>query len=289
MKYVLVTGGYGFIGGHLLRRLIAQPDVEKIQVIDNETEGFVQLNKDILHVSGKGVEFPLYLTKPDTIFHLAAASHVDSVNGHPISALDNVEAMHDTLRRARECSARLIVLSTDEVYGETWQHSPGRTYSPLLPSSPYSASKAACDMLVHGWHKTYGVNAVIVRAGNNYGDGQHKSKFIPKLIDCIKRGEEFPMYGNGDYYRSWQHVNFTVEFLIRAAINPAYRGIEHATQINQYLSNMQIVEQLQDRGIPVRVKHVPDRPAHDKSYYCLPTFHFEDNNPKLIDYIVSQL
>lgn len=292
MKNVLVTGGYGFIGGHLLRRLIETPEVEKVCVIDNFSEGS-NLDNHTLHTNS--VKFT-YHADYDTILHLAAASHVDSVNSHGALALANVKIAKHAINLTKSSNARLIVLSTDEVYGETWPHTPARPSFPLNPSSPYSGSKAACDMLAIGFAKTYGMDVRIVRAGNNYGTGQHKSKLIPKLIDRIKRGESFPLYGNGRYWRSWQHVDFTVECLMHEALDTGRRThakIAHSTSGAQYLSNIEIAERLA-KSAGLKYHFVDDRPAHDQSYYCETSYPAIESSivqtrPNVVDFILSQL
>ncbi|MCG7506287.1 dTDP-glucose 4,6-dehydratase [Mesorhizobium retamae] len=237
-RRILVTGGAGFIGSALCRRLIAEGytvcNADKLTYASNlanlasvETHpaySFVELdivdNRPLLSV------FRSF--QPDAVLHLAAESHVDrSISNAPIFVQTNVVGTTVMLDAAltywnengRTPTFRFVHVSTDEVYGDLPLEGGRFTEdTPYNPSSPYSASKAASDFMAAAWCRTYGLPVVISNCSNNYGPYQNIEKLIPLMIDKAVRGEQLPVYGKGLNVRDWLHVDDHVEGLERVML-----------------------------------------------------------------------
>ncbi|MGA1170449.1 MAG: dTDP-glucose 4,6-dehydratase, partial [Ilumatobacteraceae bacterium] len=220
MRY-LVTGGAGFIGSHYVRSLLdgsLGSDVAHITVLDKLTYA-----GNLANLSGV-VDDPRYsfvqgdicdgqlldevIPGHDVVINFAAETHVDrSISGPQDFVMTNVvgtQSLFDACRR--HSTPRVVHIGTDEVYGSiesgSWTED-----SPLEPNSPYAASKAAAEMLVRAYHRTYGMNVSSTRCSNNYGPYQYPEKVIPLFVTNLIDGLNVPLYGDGLNVRDWLHVD----------------------------------------------------------------------------------
>ena len=242
---VLVTGGAGFIGGALVRRLLRDTgatvfnldklgyasDLTSIELTLAELGPSAQgrhqlLRADLAHTEATAAA--VQQADPDLVFHLAAESHVDrSISGPGAFIESNVQgtfhllqavrAHWEQLPRERQERFRLHHISTDEVFGSLGPTGRFSETTPYDPRSPYSASKAASDHLVRAWHHTYGLPVVLTNCSNNYGPWQFPEKLIPVVILKAVAGEPIPLYGDGQNVRDWLYVEDHVEALLLAA------------------------------------------------------------------------
>ena len=269
---VLVTGGAGFIGSQFVRRLAAQG--EHVHVLDKLTYAGNRANLE-------GVEHEFFqgdIADPDAvaraadgvdaIVNFAAETHVDrSIMGPAEFILTDVLGTQVLLDYARHHDIRHLQVSTDEVYGDIPSGAePCTEDAPLRPSSPYSASKAGGDMQVLAYVRTYGIDALITRGANTYGPRQYPEKFLPLFITNAFEGKHLPVYGDGRQSREWLHVEDHC-----AAIEIALRGGGTGEVYNvggQERENMEVVRRILDltSASPDLVRHVEDRPGHDRRY-----------------------
>lgn len=219
---ILVTGGLGFIGKHFVRRCLAHGHF--VRNIDNvgyaadhavNSEFTAFPNYRFINADIRDLDF---LPQCDVIVNFAAESHVDNaISNSRRFCMTNVLGVQNLLELVRHKMAaerpRFIQVSTDEVYGDISNGAHGEN-DMLVPSNPYAATKAAADMLVKSWGRTYGIAWNIVRPTNNYGLHQYPEKLIPKSVWRMKRGVPAIMHGDGSYVRSWLHTEDTVEALL---------------------------------------------------------------------------
>lgn len=215
IKNYLVTGGLGFIGSYVIDELLKLGDSVRITNVDKLGVGSDRSNiKDDYRVTNLYMdiaenEFIKHLPKIDFIIHLAAESHVDRSITDPLTFIDsNVRGTANILEIAKKNGARMVHVSTDEVYGHLLPGEPPFTEEhPLKPRSPYSASKASSDLLALSYVNTYGTDVSITRCCNNYGPRQHSEKLIPTVVRSIVKGFAVPVYGTGENIREWIHAN----------------------------------------------------------------------------------
>src|SRR6266568_2667237 len=222
---LLITGGAGFIGSNVIQHLVDSPEIERLVNLDCLTYAGHLINLEEVSSHPKYVFERVDLRdKAATlevmqrhsitqVMHLAAESHVDrSITGPGDFIHTNVVGTFNLLEACRATWSktagprRFHHVSTDEVYGSLGATGFFTETTPLAPSSPYSASKAAADMLVQAYHHTFRLNAVITRCSNNYGPYQFPEKLIPLFITNLLRNEPVPVYGNGLNVRDWIHV-----------------------------------------------------------------------------------
>ena len=220
-KTILITGGAGFIGSHVVKRFVTlYPGYHIINLdkltycgdLDNlkevaHAENYTFIKGDICDNKFLKSLFEEY--KPEAIIHLAAESHVDnSIDNPNVFIQTNVVGTCNLLNMAVKYNVeRFYHVSTDEVYGDLeLEDSPFVETTPYNPNSPYSASKASSDHFVRAYGSTYNLNYVISNCSNNYGPNQYPEKLIPKVIKSIIKKETIPVYGKGDNIRDWLYV-----------------------------------------------------------------------------------
>jgi dTDP-glucose 4,6-dehydratase len=268
---VLVTGGAGFIGSHFVRRLIAVG--EQVVVLDKLTYAGNPANLD-------GVEVELGvgdISDPGSVAHwgagcdavvnFAAETHVDrSILGAREFVQTNVLGTQTLLEWARETGARLVHVSTDEVYGDLEGGDRSLETDPLHPSSPYSASKAGGDLLVAAYVRTYGVNASVTRGANTYGPRQHPEKLIPLFVTNALDGLPLPVYGDGRQRREWLHAAdhcAAVELVLREGVAGEVYNVG-----GEEFANLEVTHRIVELtgADPGLITHVDDRSGHDRRY-----------------------
>ena len=275
---ILVTCGAGFIGSHFVRKLLTVDSVQKIVIIDNlsyagRRENMLDfLNDDkVTFVEGDINDFELVsglLTDLTHIVNFAAESHVDrSIQDSSVFIRTNVLGTHTLLTAAKkQNNVRFLQVSTDEVYGSIDEGEWDET-CPLLPNSPYSASKASADLLVRSFHITHGLDTVITRCSNNYGPFQFPEKLIPLSIIKLLKGDKIEIYGNGLNVRDWLHVSDHCQGIYLALLNGS-SGATYNFGGKSEKSNLDIARFIleymnQDRE---NIKFVADRKGHDFRY-----------------------
>ena len=213
--HVLVTGGAGFIGSNFVRRIVdgSLSGIDHVTVLDKLTYAGTLTNLEMLPIEsfefvqgdiGDSDLVNSLASRHDAIVNFAAESHVDrSITGARDFVVTNVLGTQNLLDSALRNGVRSFVqISTDEVYGTIDEGSWHEDF-PLLPNSPYSASKAAADLLVRSYHRTFGIDTRITRCSNNYGPHQFPEKVIPLFVTNLIDGKKLPIYGKGLNVRDW--------------------------------------------------------------------------------------
>ena len=278
---VLVTGGAGFIGSNLVRLLRRERPEWTVVNLDKLTyagnaESIADLREDPRHVFVRGdianaelVEHLIRNHGVTAVLNLAAESHVDrSILGPGIFVETNVSGTQVLLEAARQAGVkRFLQVSTDEVYGSLGATGKFSESSPLRPSSPYSASKAAADLLALAYGHTFGMEVLITRCSNNYGPYQFPEKLIPLMIANALEGRKLPVYGDGMQIRDWIHVEDHCQALLLALERGKPGEVYNIGSDNEW-PNIQIVGRLLEiLGKPRElIEHVKDRPGHDRRY-----------------------
>ncbi|MGH3676722.1 MAG: dTDP-glucose 4,6-dehydratase [Mycobacterium sp.] len=277
---LLVTGGAGFIGANFVHGAV---DEHAVTVLDALTyagsrESLAPVSDDIRLVQGDVSDAELVsklIAEADAVVHFAAETHVDNALADPEPFLHtNVIGTYTVLEAVRQHGVRLHHVSTDEVYGDLTLDEPGRftESTPYNPSSPYSSTKAAADMLVRAWVRSYGVRATISNCSNNYGPYQHVEKFIPRQVTNVLTGRRPKLYGGGANVRDWIHVddhNSAVwRILDDGQIGRTYLIGSDGERAN--LSVMRTLLAMMGRD-PDDFDRVPDRAGHDMRYAIDPS------------------
>lgn len=295
-KNILITGGAGFIGSHVVRRFVDQFSEERIYNLDaltyagnleNLTDVEDEPNYSFIQADITDLEAMRRLFRKNDIshvVHLAAESHVDrSIHDPLIFIRSNICGTANLLQAARETwgdqanrnDQLFYHVSTDEVYGSLGDTGMFTETTPYDPRSPYSASKAASDHLVRSWHHTYGMPIVISNCSNNYGPNQFPEKLIPLFINNIKKSNPLPVYGAGSNVRDWLYVEDHA-----SAIETVFRHGQSGTTYNigghNEWSNLELIHVICDRmdeklGRPSGsarklITFVKDRSGHDFRY-----------------------
>jgi dTDP-glucose 4,6-dehydratase len=279
---VLVTGGAGFVGSHLVHHLQDQFPQWNIEVVDHlgRASDVRRLRPDTklivqdLSVTSEGLD------AYDLIFHLAAESHVDFSIREPVGAIrNNVMATAHVLELARRTNpVAVFMVSTDEVYGPTSCPNGFQEWDRHLPSNPYSASKAASEDIAVAYWRTYGVPVVITGTTNNFGERQATEKFLPKAIGCLLSGRQVPIHAGST--RIWLHARKHADGLAFLATKYLREGVGrfpredrppkyHIAQ-GKELSPLELADRVaQLLGVPLRYQFVDfhiTRPGHDLRY-----------------------
>lgn len=280
--HLLVTGGAGFIGSNFVRKVIsgAYPGSaqHKVTVLDALTyagnkENLAEVNTspNYSFVHGDITDTDLVndlITKVDAVVHFAAESHVDrSITGSREFIMTNVVGTHTLLEAARRADIQKFVhVSTDEVYGSITEGSWDEE-RPLLPNSPYSASKASSDLLVRAYHRTHKLDVNITRCSNNYGPYQFPEKVIPLFITNLMDGKKVPLYGDGLNIRDWLHVDDHCRGIYMVLTN-GRSGETYNIGGGTELTNKELTGLLLDASGSTweMVERVEDRKGHDLRY-----------------------
>jgi dTDP-glucose 4,6-dehydratase len=280
---LLVTGGAGFIGANFVHAAVRDFPGDSVTVLDALTyagsrESLQPVSGDVRLVEGDVADPDLVdalVAESDAVVHFAAETHVDNSLSDPHPFLHtNVIGTFTVLEAVRRHGVRLHHVSTDEVYGDLGLDEPRRftEHTPYNPSSPYSATKAASDMLVRAWVRSYGVRATISNCSNNFGPFQHVEKFIPRQITNILTGRRPKLYGTGANVRDWIHVddhNDAVRRILEAG-EPGRTYLIGADCERSNLVVMQEILTLMGRA-PDDFDHVTDRAGHDLRYAIDPS------------------
>ncbi len=268
---VLVTGGCGFIGSHFVRRLLGNGD--EVVVLDkltyaaegNNLEGVCEpIEGDI--VSRKAVQAAA--TGCDAIVNFAAETHVDrSILGATDFGRTEFTGTQVLLEVARERAIRLVQVSTDEVYGDVEVGRSSAETDPVHPSSPYSVAKAAGDLWIPAYVRTFDADALVTRGSNTYGPNQYPEKLIPLFVTNALDGLPLPLYGDGRQRRDWLHVDdhcAAIELVLREGQSGRIYNIGAGDE----RENLEIASRILElTGAPAELlRHVDDRPGHDRRY-----------------------
>lgn len=299
---VLITGGGGFIGGAVIRKLLKDSNfiiynLDKMGYASNLNSinnVLLNLNSDkekrhkLLKVdltNFSETNSAMKYANPDLIMHLAAESHVDRSIEGPRKFIDNnilgtfnlLEAARDhyeNLSFERKKVFRFHHISTDEVFGTLGKEGKFNENTKYDPRSPYSASKASSDNLVNAWLHTYGVPSLITNSSNNYGPWQYQEKLIPKIIINALNNKEIPIYGDGGNIRDWLYVEDHAEALVEV-LTKGRIGEKYCIGANEEKTNNLIVNKIcdfLDEKVPRSnsyknlITYVQDRLGHDKRY-----------------------
>jgi len=298
---LLVTGGAGFIGSNLIQHVIGQPGITRLVNLDCLTYAGHLANLRAVERHPKYVFEKVDLRDKAEVLrvvrqhaithvmHLAAESHVDrSISGPGDFIHTNIVGTFHLLEAVRECwlspksevgSAQPEVkfhhVSTDEVYGSLGATGYFTETTPYAPNSPYSASKAASDLLVRAYHHTYGLPAVITNCSNNYGPFQFPEKLIPVVIQKVLARQPIPVYGDGLNVRDWLYVEDHCAALWQVLTRGAHGETYNVGGHNEW-ANLRIVELICDTVDELRpalgghsrqlITFVRDRPGHDRRY-----------------------
>jgi dTDP-glucose 4,6-dehydratase len=278
MTKVLITGGAGFIGSNFVRYLLEQHSDYQIVVLDKLTYAGNLLNLKELLDDPRLTIAHLDLCDPDVaeavsgcefVVHLAAESHVDrSIHDAAVFVRTNVEGTLNLVECCRRASVkRYVQVSTDEVYGSLGPRGKFTESSPIDPSSPYSASKAAADLLVQSYFRTHRFPAMVTRCSNNYGPFQFPEKFIPLMISQALAHQYLPVYGDGRNVRNWIHVNdhcVALDLILHRGREGQVYNIGGSSECANLALALRILE-LTDRPKSL-IKFVTDRLGHDRRY-----------------------
>ena len=293
-KSILITGGAGFIGSHVVRRMVNRYPNSQIVNLDALTyaanlalvsdceraSNYQFIKEDINHFEGLRMLFTKY--DFDAVIHLAAESHVDNSIKNPFAfAQTNIQGTLNLLEAARHHwgnnaqSQRFYHISTDEVFGSLGTEGYFTEKTSYDPRSPYSASKASSDHLVRAYFHTYGLPVVLSNCSNNYGPGQHSEKLIPLMIKNIVAEKPLPVYGKGDNIRDWLFVEDHTK-AIDLILHKGKPGETYALGGNNEQKNLDLVHHLiqqvdkklsRPEGASLKlIEFVTDRLGHDYRY-----------------------
>jgi dTDP-glucose 4,6-dehydratase len=298
---LLVTGGAGFIGSNVIRHVIARPEVTKLVNLDCLTYAGTLRNVEAVARHPKYVFEQVDLRdQPEVrrvvrqhgithVLHLAAESHVDrSISGPAAFIHTNIVGTFHLLEACRESwldssftlrpsslAPRFLHVSTDEVFGSLGPTGHFTETTPYAPNSPYSASKAAGDLLARSYHHTYGLPCVITNCSNNYGPRQHPEKLIPVVIQKLLARQPVPLYGDGLNVRDWlfvdDHADALWQVLRHGRDGETYNIGGRNEQTNLHVVELicDLVDELAPQlggGSRKLISFVKDRPGHDRRY-----------------------
>ena len=326
-KSILITGGAGFIGTHLVRRMVHRYPETQIVNLDaltyasnlallndcKDRANYTFIQEDIAHFDELKALFTRY--RFDAVIHLAAESHVDNSIKNPFAfAQTNIQGTLNLLEAARQYwgnhpkDKRFYHISTDEVFGSLGSAGYFTETKAYDPRSPYSASKAASDHLVRAYFHTYGLPVVVSNCSNNYGPGQHTEKLIPLMIQNLIAQKPLPIYGKGENIRDWLYVEDHAQ-AIDLILHQGKLGETYAIGGNNEKQNIELVRLLislldkklnRPEGASLSLlTFVTDRLGHDYRYAIdtakierelgwKPTTSFEEGMEKTVDFYLQK-
>jgi dTDP-glucose 4,6-dehydratase len=273
---LLVTGGAGFIGANFVHRAVDRGD--DVTVYDALTysgnpanlaglegrPGYRFVHADVCD----GAALTEAMAGHDAVVHFAAESHVDRSITDPARFVStNCGGTATVCRAALEVGVgRVLHVSTDEVYGSIDEGSFIEA-DPLAPSSPYSASKAASDLIALSYHRTYGLPVVVTRSTNNYGRFQYPEKVVPLFVTRLLRGGRVPLYGDGGNVRDWCHVDDNCVAIERVLVD-GVDGMVYNVGAGNEIDNLDLTHRLLELcgADASSIEYVADRPGHDRRY-----------------------
>jgi dTDP-glucose 4,6-dehydratase len=278
VKRLLVTGGAGFMGSNFVKYVFNSSNDYQITVFDALTYagsitnlGGVYKDINFKHGDIRDLDLIKEVSKNiDVIVNFAAETHNDnSLTGPDVFIETNIQGTYNLMQIARKNEIRFHQVSTDEVYGDMPINSEARfdESTPFKPSSPYSASKAAADLLIKAWYRSFGLRATISHSSNNFGPNQFPEKLIPYSINLIKNNKKLRIYGDGKNVRDWIHVDdhssAILSILEKGAIGQSYN-----VSSNQLYNNLQVAEFINYAfNKPLtNLEFTEDRPGHDLQY-----------------------
>jgi len=273
---ILITGGAGFIGSEFVRQSVKKG--YNIAVVDKltyagdlerlgEVNGKYKFYK--ADICDKRIIEPIFKKeKPQIIVHFAAETHVDRSIRDAMSFIEtNVLGTQVLLKVSKDCGIKKFVhISSDEVYGEI-RRGKFSEDSPLRPNSPYAASKAAADLLIKAYIRTYNFPAIIIRPSNNYGPWQYPEKLIPLAILKLLRNEKVPVYAKGKNVREWLYVEDCANAILKV-LEKGRLGQIYNIGSNQERQNIEVVRSLLKilNADETKIHFIKDRPGHDIRY-----------------------
>ena len=323
---ILITGGAGFIGSHLVKLFVKKYPNYRIYNLDALTyagnlENLREIEKENNYVFLKGdirnQEFINTIFKKyrfDGVIHLAAESHVDRSISNPLVFVEtnvigtvNLLNAFKLILKNNSKGKRFYHVSTDEVFGSLGEEGYFKEETPYDPRSPYSASKAASDHFVRAFGATYGLPFVISNCSNNYGEFHFPEKFIPLLINNIINNKPLPIYGDGNFTRDWlyvkDHVGAIDLIFHKGKISETYNigGFNELKNIDLVMilcKKMDVKLQRKEGSSSKLITYVKDRPGHDKRYAIdasklkdelgwTPSVSFEEGLSKTIDWFLE--
>lgn len=270
---LVVTGGLGFIGSCFIRKYCHEHQIVCIDKMDYAANPkAVEEVKDQFKLNVFDLcewpEYEILDVKPDWVIHFAAQSHVDNSIKAPYSLIyNNIISTANVLEVCRKHALPLLLVSTDEVFGE----GEFTEETPYHPNNPYSASKASGDMIASAYHHTFNTNVIITHSCNNYGEWQHQEKFIPTIVRSIKEGKPVPIYGTGLHIRDWIYAGDHCS-AIMYLINHGTFGEHYCIGAKNPLTNIELVKRIFELapGCNPTYKFVQDRLGHDLKYTINP-------------------
>ena len=296
-KKIIVTGGAGFIGGAVIKKLLLETNafiynIDKISYASDFTcINQIKSSKErhfhykINLINKNDLENLIFKIKPDLIIHLAAETHVDRSIENPsyfiesniIGTFNLLQVSTDywrTLDSISRNNFRFHHVSTDEVFGSLEPNEYFNESSKYSPMSPYSASKASSDHLVRSWHNTFGLPTLISNCSNNYGPYQFPEKLIPLTIIKALNEEKIPLYGDGQNIRDWlfvdDHADAIFQIIIKGKIGDSYciGGDNPITNLKIAEKICSILDILRPKNFKYKslIEFVKDRPGHDRRY-----------------------